>query len=93
MSEQANLNLAAIVSIVADKPLVHAERLEPVEEMDSGWQFSVHPSGGGEAQNTQVCVLQEVLAWEPSLRPFVDLPFGVVLRRADARDAWRIVAG
>ena len=83
-------DLAAIVSAGVNKPLLYEERSEPVDEADSGWQFSAEPSGGGEAAEAQVWALREVLEHEPSLGQFAALPYGSVLRRASEAHDWQV---
>lgn len=82
-------NLAAIV-LGAEEPLLYAERSEPVDDADSGWQFSAYPRGGGEAAEAQVWALRELLQQEPSLRQFASFPFGTVLMRASVAEDWQV---
>ncbi|MCE0524006.1 MAG: DUF2185 domain-containing protein [Methylacidiphilales bacterium] len=70
-------------------PILHAERSEPQDEADSGWQFLC----GGSNEDwsaAQVWAVDEVLKREPSLSQFIDLPVGTVLSRESATDEWKI---
>lgn len=82
-------NLAAIVSR-GDEPLLYGERSEPVDDADSGWQFSAGPKGEADAAAAQVWALSEVLEREPSLRQFASLPFGTALSRASVAHDWQV---
>jgi hypothetical protein len=67
-------------------PILLAEKSEPQEEADSGWQFlcGTHDENWEDAQ---VWALHEVLSLEPSLRAYLDVRTGTVLsRRAEGED-------
>jgi len=78
----------AIVVLNGDQPFRYAARDEPVDDADSGWQFSANPTGVGNAEKAQIWTLGEVFAVEPSLRPFIALPYGTVLAKPDPTDEW-----
>jgi hypothetical protein len=90
MSNSALLNMGAIVSVEIGQSFLFAARSEPVDDADSGWQFSVDAAGGGDPDSAQIWALEEVLEREPSLRPFIALPLGAVLRRMGADDKWTV---
>lgn len=81
MNEIPENHLGAIVSLNGDRPLCHAARDEPVDDADSGWQFSAHKGGGGEPDKAQIWRLDEVLALEPGLLSFIAMPRGTVLEK------------
>ena len=69
-------------------PILHAARSEPTEPEDSGWQFLC--GHGGHSTNAQIWALHEVLALEPTLVEFVDLPYGRQVNRNTINDKWVI---
>jgi hypothetical protein len=72
-----------------EAPILHAERTEPDDPADSGWQFLC----GRESEDiatAQIWALHEVVELEPSLLPYVSLPVGTVLTRHTGSDAWTI---
>ena len=93
MTDLTNRDTGAIITAKADEPLLHAERSKPVDPVDSGWQFSSHLLGGGDPDDIQIWAVHEVLAREPSLLSFIDLPCGTILHRSLAGDEWQEVAG
>jgi hypothetical protein len=70
-------------------PILYAERSQPEDEADSGWQF-LCGSPSENWQTAQVWAVHEVLELEPTLKPFVDFPVGTVLQRASPESAWQI---
>ncbi len=76
MSYDAISGSGAIVCIhVATRrsPILRATRDEPLEEADSGWQFLCGASGHA-ASDAQVWRLDEVVAYDPSVRELLDEP-------------------
>ena len=63
-------------------------RDEPVEAVDSGWQFltkeTVRPD------ELKIWQLSEVLEYEPSLSVFMNVPTGTRLWRESLYDTWMI---
>ena len=85
---------AAIVSYdvaLGRLSICYARRDDPVDESDSGWQFT---SGRPDATEgpAQVWSVTEVVAREPSLAPFVHLPAGTTLERGRAGERWQVTA-
>jgi hypothetical protein len=90
MSQPLNMQAASIVChevAINHAPILYAERSEPIEEGESGWQFLCGRSDE-DWKIAQVWALREVLASEPSLRPFIDLPVGTVLSRVAPNAKW-----
>src|SRR5579862_8221452 len=84
-------NRAAIVYdhvAVGGQPILHAARSEPLEDVDSGWQFL--RGGTDHATNAKIWALREVLSLEPTLAGLVDLPAGTQLNRQASRQALRV---
>jgi hypothetical protein len=67
--------------------ILHAERSEPQDETDSGWQFSCG-SSTEDWRAAKVWALHEVLEREPTLADFMDLPFGTILTRSSPNSKW-----
>ena len=70
------------------RPILYAERDEPVENVDSGWQFLCDVEQHDNVEDAEVWSVEEVLQAEPTLRRFIDLPPGCSLTRADAKSEW-----
>ncbi len=88
---------AAIVCVhVAHEhlPILRATRDEPLEEVDSGWQFLCGTARDtGDPSTGKVWAVYEVLELEPSLRPFIEYPAGTVLTREYANGGWTVGKG
>jgi hypothetical protein len=81
MSGPAGKQSAAIVChevAVEHAPILYAERSEPEDAAAIGWQI-LCGIGSEDWESAQVCALQEVLVYDPSLKPFIDSPAGTVL--------------
>ena len=94
MSIKLNCSGAAIVcSHVSSgkQPILLAERSEPDEAVDTGWQFVCNSGEEENIETAKLWALDEVLALEPSLRGFIDLPPGTELQRDSASSSWKIV--
>ena len=82
---------AAIVSgNVASKanPILMAERSDPVDDADSGWQFWGGENDSLRAEDAQVWSVGEVLQLEPTLTAYIDSPKGTKLERASENASW-----
>ena len=71
-------------------PILYAERSEPIEDTDSGWQCLCYSGLAEDPDAAKVCSVHELLHLEPSLVPYVDSPPGTRLVRTSAADAWHI---
>ena len=93
MAALTNRYSGAIITAKANEPLLYAERSEPVDPDDSGWQFSSYPLGGGDLDDTRIWLVHEILTREPSLQRFIDLPCGTILHRSVSGNEWQIATG
>lgn len=57
----------------ANVPILYAERTDPEEPTDSGWQF-LCGAPAEDWQSAQVWALHEVLEYDGSLLPYMDFP-------------------
>jgi hypothetical protein len=92
MDDESILQRGAIVcSDVAThaSPILYAERSEPEDEADSGWQFSCGRSSD-DWRAAEVWAIHEVLEHDKSLLPLVELPVGTVLSRDSSGDEWHV---
>ena len=92
MNKHDVLGLAAIVSrSVGERrsPILFACRDVSVRPEDSGWQFWGHPDVEDESK-PQVWRLDEVLALEPTLAPYLNALPGIFIQRSSARAPWHI---
>lgn len=91
-NEGDDLRAAAIVCAHAadGDPFLIAERGEPEDPDDSGWQFLCGASAE-DWQMARVWSLQEVVQIEPSLMRFLSFPARTRLVRASPQAAWEIV--
>jgi hypothetical protein len=90
-----NRRCAAIVCahVAAGRsPILLAERSEPEEAADSGWQFlcGVEHEDWTEAK---VWSVQEVIDTDPSLAALIDLPIGTRLARSAPDASWENIPG
>ena len=90
-----NRRYAAIVCahVAAGRlPILLAERSEPEEPADSGWQFlcGVEREDWNEAK---VWSVQEVIDTDPSLAALIDLPIGTRLARPAPDARWENLPG
>ena len=93
-TQDKNLQTAAIVCehVASMKmPILYAERSEPEDGSDSGWQFLCAASDE-DWHKSQVWALHEVVAADMSLAPFIDAPPGTVLTRLNANRPWEVEA-
>jgi hypothetical protein len=70
--------------------ILRAERSEPIDEADSGWQFSC----GVEVDDpVDACIwsMREVLEVEPSLLEYIDLPPGTLVERKTINAPWMLI--
>lgn len=96
MTEADILRMGAIVCAdIANQvaPILIAERSEPVNPADSGWQFTCGRTDPPHFDNAQVWLLREVLEREPSLKECTNLPVGTRLQRESDRAPWSCVSG
>jgi hypothetical protein len=70
-------------------PILRAERSEPGEEVDSGWQFLCGDCSE-DWRRAQVWAVHEVLALEPSLTTFIEFPTGTRFVRRSQKDDWEV---
>jgi hypothetical protein len=70
------------------RPILYAERSEPVNAEDSGWQFLCNSVRSEDPSQAQVWSLDEVLVLEPSLRSVIVAPPGTRVYRRDKLAAW-----
>src|SRR5260221_4225459 len=89
--ETKDRRAAIVCGHVAAKslPVLYASRDEPLEEADSGWQFTCnkHEEDLSEAK---VCAIYEVVEIEPSLAPLIDLPSGTKVIRDAPDSPWKV---
>lgn len=72
-------------------PILYAERSEPIDEIDSGWQFLCNASENEDVGQAQVWSINEVLCYEPSLKRFMNYPPGTRLERKNIESDWKII--
>ena len=84
------MQTAAIVcrEVAVDRaPILYAERTAPEDPADSGWQFLCGASEE-DWQSAQVWAVHEVLTYEPSLQPFIEQPYGTIVKRPSKDASW-----
>ncbi|MDX2111737.1 MAG: DUF2185 domain-containing protein [Verrucomicrobiota bacterium] len=86
------MNYAAIVCadiVLKHESILYAERSAPEDTADSGWQFLC--GADDEDWNlAKVWALHEVMELDESLKPFMKMPYGTILTRLSANDAWHV---
>lgn len=71
-------------------PILYAERSEPIDDADSGWQFACNPLSDENPKLAQVWSINEVLVHEPTLRGLLEMPAGTRLIRESSSVPWRV---
>jgi len=91
MNKTRLLQSAAIVcsEVAGGAPILRAERSEPQDEADSGWQFLCGASSE-DWQAAKVWAVHEVLEREPSLTKYIEWPVGTVIFRQSPQEAWKV---
>jgi hypothetical protein len=92
-SAPKNYSGAAIICAHAASgkyPIMIAERSEPADDLDTGWQFLCMAESHNNVEDAKIWGLDEILDLEPSLRDFVDQPPGTRLLRKSPNSAWEI---
>jgi len=86
------LQSAAIVcsEVANGAPILRAERSEPQDQADSGWQF-LCGAASEDWQAAKVWAVHEVLERNPTLIEFIKLPYGTVLSRHSPNAKWEII--
>ena len=91
MEPELELGCGAILSgeIASRRQAIrYASRSQPVDEADSGWQFTAGPQYPLSLVGVQIWALGEVVKLEPSLERYMGLPAGTVLNRVGHSDVW-----
>ena len=70
------------------KPLMFAARTEPVDSVDSGWQFHCGVEDHHDAQSGRVWSVKDVLRRDPTLESWIEAPVGTRIQRSGAGEAW-----
>jgi hypothetical protein len=91
MNDQNILQCGAIVcsEVAGGAPILHAERSEPEDEADSGWQF-LCGAASEDWQVAKVWAVHEVLERDPTLKEFITMPYGTILYRHSANAKWEV---
>ena len=88
-----NYSGSAIICIHAAlsiHPIMLAERSEPDDPTDTGWQFLCAVESHDDVEDAKIWALDEILEFEPSLKPFMDKPPGTRLFREKPTAPWQI---
>lgn len=68
-----------------------AERSEVDDDpIDTGWQFLCGAKSHDKVEDAEVWALDEVLELEPTLKNFMELPFGTRITRKDKSSTWKV---
>ena len=70
-------------------PILYAEKSEPVDEVDLGWQLLCGSGAEERTEDSQVWSVEEALQLEPSLRAYLNEPYGTILVRDNRLSKWR----
>lgn len=71
-------------------PILMAQKDEPINNADSGWQFLCNTGLDENYEEAQTWSINEILIIEPSLSSYMDQPAGTVLLRKNKESAWVI---
>jgi hypothetical protein len=70
-------------------PILYAERSEPVDAADSGWQFLCGSGRPEDQTKAQIWSLAEVVAKDSSVQMILGAPAGTRIRRQDQTSPWQ----
>jgi hypothetical protein len=87
------MRMGALVSAsvaTGKAPLLFAMRSEPVDEADSGWQFTEGDVGRFGSDQPNLWLVSEVIDLEPSVSEFIELPYGTTITRRSLNARWII---
>ena len=70
-------------------PILYAERSEPVDAADSGWQFLCDSGRPEDPSKAQIWSLAEVVAKDASLQTILGAPAGTRMHRRDHGAPWQ----
>jgi hypothetical protein len=70
------------------KPILYAERSDPLDEFDSGWQFLSNEEESLTAEEVRIWTIGEVLEHEPTLGKFVHMREGTKFFRVTKSSQW-----
>ena len=92
MTNETNASGSVVVCshVAGGYPILHAERSEPDEPVDTGWQFVCNSGLDEDIETAQIWSLNEVLAVEPSLSALINLPPGTQLHRENRSSPWQV---
>jgi hypothetical protein len=85
------MGMGAIVSkkvALGESLILFAMRSEPLNEVDSGWQFTEGGSDEFDSENPQIWLVSEILELERSLLHFINSPIGTKIARRSESDIW-----
>jgi hypothetical protein len=72
-------------------PILRARKDEPLENVDSGWQFICNSGKIENEEKAQVWSITEVLEIEPSFVGYLDESPGTVLVRESIKHKWKVL--
>ena len=91
-----NITGAAIVcSHIAKNalPILLAQRDQPADPSDSGWQFLCNSGAQEDERLAQVWAVSEVVERDPTLKAIVGQPPGSKFKRKDGKSPWILDGG
>ncbi|RAJ08235.1 hypothetical protein LX64_00882 [Chitinophaga skermanii] len=88
--------IATDMITVEGLPIMYMYRDEPVNEVDTGWQFfaGIEPDEYvNDHNNAGVYDVNTIANYDPAIIPYLDLPIGTELEREEGTDKFNIIAG
>ena len=70
--------------------ILKAVRDEPIDPVDSGWQFHCNKFDHSQESSAKIISVQELLEIEPSLKTFINATVGTSLEREGPLNAWKV---
>ena len=85
-----NMQAAIVCDHIAceNQPILRAIRTEPVIPEDSGWQFLCNQAEF--EKDAKIWSIGEVISFEPSLLPFLNIEYNNQIERKDDKSQWEI---
>jgi hypothetical protein len=93
-SKRDDSGAATVCSHVASGkfPILYAERSEPIDDIDSGWQFLCDAGLEENIDEAETWSLNEVMEHEPTLAKFRDCSAGTRLSRETEDSEWQVLS-
>jgi hypothetical protein len=70
-------------------PILYARRDGPIHDVDSGWQVLCNSGELEDEAQAQVWSIDDVVEYEPTLKPWMSNPAPILIIRKSTKDPWK----